>query len=68
MLHGILAQLPNVHVTALVRDGQKAQRLEAARPGVAAVVGSGEDLDLIQTQSNAADIVISKLVCGTAAG
>jgi hypothetical protein len=59
VVDAIVAQHSNVEVRALVRDEGKGWRLEQRYKSVRAVVGDLRDLDLIISESKAADIVIS---------
>ncbi|TVY37750.1 hypothetical protein LOCC1_G007688 [Lachnellula occidentalis] len=59
VVNAILAQYPDVELTALVRDQNKAQRLEQAFSRTRGVVGDLDDVDLIERESKAAGIVIN---------
>ncbi|KAF2685875.1 NAD(P)-binding protein, partial [Lentithecium fluviatile CBS 122367] len=60
-LNAIQAQFPDVAITALVRDQNKAQRLSKRFANLEAIVGDFQNLDLIESVSQAADIVINLL-------
>ncbi|KAH6638665.1 hypothetical protein BKA67DRAFT_528643, partial [Truncatella angustata] len=59
IVNAIWAQLPEVEVAALVRDQDKAARLEKAYPRIRAIVGDIRNVNLIESESKAAGIVIS---------
>ncbi|TVY21775.1 hypothetical protein LARI1_G000171 [Lachnellula arida] len=61
VVKAILAQYPDVELTALVRDQNKARRLEQAFSRTRAVVGDLNNVDLIESESKAAGIVINQL-------
>lgn len=59
MIDLIVVQYPDVEVRALVRDEARGRKLEQRYRNVRAVLGALDDLDLIASESQGADIVIS---------
>jgi hypothetical protein len=48
-------------VKALVRDQTKSDRLAAQYPNITSVIGNLDNLDILESESRAADIVISRI-------
>lgn len=59
VLDAICTTYPEVELTALVRDEQKANRLVSKYPYVIPVIGGLNSLELLKSASESADIVIS---------
>ncbi|KAL9087905.1 MAG: hypothetical protein Q9165_006467 [Trypethelium subeluteriae] len=55
----ILAQFPNVEIVTLIRDPEKARRLEQSLQGTRAIIGDLNSVALIERESKAAGIVIN---------
>ncbi|KAH7092164.1 hypothetical protein FB567DRAFT_614001 [Paraphoma chrysanthemicola] len=59
VLNAIHTRFPDIEIVALVRDVQKANRLSERGKHLRAVVGDFRDLDSIEGQAKASDIVIN---------
>lgn len=59
VLHRITNTLPDIEITALVRDVQKGTELSRAYPDVHIVHGDLDDTELIEKEAGKADLVIS---------
>lgn len=61
ILHTLARAEPSgLHITSLVPDAGKAERVKLAYPNVKIILGDLNDTDLIREQAQAADIVLSK--------
>jgi hypothetical protein len=54
--------ISNLSLSCLVRDASKAKAVQDVFPDIGIVQGSLDDLDLIQSQAEAADVVLRELV------
>jgi uncharacterized protein YbjT (DUF2867 family) len=60
VLEKVTRAFPTIKITALLRDQEKADRLQSQYPNVKTLIGDLQSTDVVKNAAKEADIVISK--------